>query len=168
MDFAGRRGRQQGRGMTPLASGVLFLPLGLAYLLASLAARPLAARRGRGLVPAGGLAIAAGEMLLLAAVTHDAPAVWLVPGLAATGAGMGLTSAPLATVVLARIPSGEAGVAAGLLATITQAGNAIGVAVIGVIFYASFHGYAHAFTNSLLYLTGVALALVLAARALPE
>jgi EmrB/QacA subfamily drug resistance transporter len=158
---------QQGRGLTPLASGVLFLPLGLAFLFASLAARPLTARRGRAVAASGGLAIAAGELLLLAAVTHDASAAWLVPGLAATGAGMGLVYAPLATVILARVSPEHAGAAAGVLATTQQVGNAIGVAVVGVIFYASFRGYAHAFTDSLKYLVCVALALAVLVRTLP-
>jgi MFS family permease len=106
---------QRGRGLTPLTSGVLFLPLGLAYLLASLAARSLVVRLGRRIVAIGALVIATGEILLW--LTVDEPVGWLIPGLAVTGAGMGLAFAPLATVILTRISSEHAGAAAGVLAT---------------------------------------------------
>jgi MFS family permease len=145
---------------------VVFLPLGLAYLLASLAARPLVARLGRRIVTIGGLAIAIGEVLLRFAVVQDAAVGWLIPGLAVTGAGMGLAYTPIATLILARVRPEHAGAAAGVLATIQQVGNAIGVAVIGVIFYSSFRGYTHAFDGSLDYLVCVALILAAAVGAL--
>jgi predicted MFS family arabinose efflux permease len=150
---------QQGRGLTPLASGVLFLPLGVAYLLSSLGARSLVARLDRMVIALGGLVIAAGEVLLWFSVTHQVPVPWLIPGLVVTGTGFGLAFAPLATVILARVPGEHAGAAAGVLATVTQMGNALGVAVVGLIFYASFRGYPHAFADSLVYLVCVALTL---------
>lgn len=45
---------------------------------------------------------------------------------------MGLAVIPLADIVLAQIPEGDAGSASGLLTTTQQLGGAIGVAVIGV------------------------------------
>jgi EmrB/QacA subfamily drug resistance transporter len=158
---------QQGRGLTALSSGLLFLPLGGTYLLASLAARPLAARVGRQIIAAGGLTMAVGEILLRVAVMQHAAVGWLIPGLAITGTGMGFAYAPLATMVLSRITAQHAGAAAGVLATAQQVGNAIGVAVIGVIFYSGFRTYTHAFAGCLIYLSCMALALAALVQLIP-
>lgn len=159
---------QQGRGLTALSSGVLFLPLGATYLLASLAARRLVTRLGRQIVAAGAAGMALGEAVLWAAASHQAPVAWLIPGLAVTGTGMGLAFAPLATVVLARTAPRNAGAAAGVLATAQQVGNASGVAIIGVIFYSGFTTYAQAFGDSLVYLACVALVLAALVQVIPS
>jgi EmrB/QacA subfamily drug resistance transporter len=158
---------QAGRALTPLASGVLFLPLGAAYLLASLTARTLVTRLGQQVIAIGGITIAAGDVLLRTAVVHDATVGWLLPGLIVVGSGMGLVYGPIATVILSRVRPEHAGAAAGVLSTTQQVGNAVGVAIIGVIFYAGFRGYAHAFGDSLIYLAAVAPLLAAAIQAVP-
>ncbi|KZM73896.1 hypothetical protein [Nocardia terpenica] len=106
-------------------------------------------------------------------------ALWLVPGLIIDGAGLGLAVAPLTTTVLARMTPQHAGAASGVLATGLQVGNALGVAVIGVVFYGLLPpgaeavagwnaGYGHAFGWSLVYLTGVAVALIALVQVLPR
>jgi sugar phosphate permease len=85
------------------------------------------------------------------------------------GAGMGLAIAPLATLVLAAVPEREAGSASGLLATAQNVGNAIGVAVIGAVYFgAASGGVAHAFQLSLAALAVVLLGVVALARRLPR
>ena len=87
---------------------------------------------------AGALIIAAGMAGLIAAVHHYGAAVttWdLVPGLVAAGLGLGAVIAPLADIVLARVPHRDAGSASGVFNTGLQLGNSIGIAVIGVIFF---------------------------------
>jgi MFS family permease len=97
----------------------------------------------------------------------------VTPRLVVEGAGTGLALAPLASTVLARVPPDRAGSAPGLLTTALQVGNAIGVAIIGVVFYhalghsADRTGYAHAFRTSLGYLVAVALFLAAVVRLLP-
>jgi hypothetical protein len=76
---------------------------------------------------------------LIAVVHHFGAAVttWdLVPGLAAAGLGLGAVIAPLADIVLAHVPQREAGSASGVFNTGLQLGNSIGIALIGVIFFA--------------------------------
>jgi MFS family permease len=85
----------------------------------------------------------------------------LVPGLVLVGAGMGLVLAPLATVILQTLEPERAGAASGMLTTMQNVGNALGVAVTGVIFFGALRsGYAHAFELALaelaLLLAGVA------------
>jgi EmrB/QacA subfamily drug resistance transporter len=162
---------QQGRGMDALASGVLFAAIGVGYMATSTTARWFAIRLGREVIAVGGLTRALGLLLLLLAVLHigvHGSAWWLVPGLIVDGAGMGLGLAPLATVVLSRVTPQHAGAGAGVLTTTAQVGNAIGVSLIGILFYQQLAGqshdtgYAHAFEVSLIYLmaTGVLVALL--------
>ncbi len=129
---------QLGLGFTPLHAGLTFLPFSLGVLVSSGAAARLAPRFGRGVTMAGALIIAAGMVSLIAIVNHYGAAVttWeLTPGLAAAGAGLGAVIAPLADIVLDRVPRQHAGSASGVFNTGLQLGNSIGIAVIGVIFF---------------------------------
>ncbi|HEY2304997.1 MAG TPA: MFS transporter [Streptosporangiaceae bacterium] len=130
---------QTGLGFTPLHAGLSFLPFSLGVLVSSGAAARLAPRFGRGVTMAGALIIAAGMIGLIVAVHHYGAAVttWeLVPGLVGAGLGLGAVIAPLADIVLDRVPHQDAGSASGVFNTGLQVGNSIGIAVIGVIFFA--------------------------------
>src|SRR6516164_8354058 len=129
---------QLGLGFTPLHAGLTFLPFSLGILASSGAAARLAPRFGRGVTMAGALIMAAGMAGLIAAVHHYGAAVttWeLVPGLVAAGLGLGAVIAPLADIVLDRVPHQDAGSASGVFNTGLKLGNSIGIAVIGVIFF---------------------------------
>jgi EmrB/QacA subfamily drug resistance transporter len=140
---------QNGRGLHPLAAGLVFTILAGAYVVASVQAPALAARHGRTVIAAGALALAAGHALLLGAVADigvGGALVALVPGLVLVGAGMGLVLAPLASIILSSLQPDRAGAASGMLTTMQNVGNAIGVAVTGVIFFGALSsGYAQAF-----------------------
>jgi len=130
---------QLGLGFTPLHAGVTFLPFSLGILVSSGAAARLAPRFGRGVTMAGALVMAAAMAGLIVAVHHYGAAVttWeLVPGLVGAGLGLGAVIAPLADIVLDRVPHQDAGSASGVFNTGLQLGNSIGIAVIGVIFFA--------------------------------
>lgn len=129
---------QLGLNFTPLHAGLTFLPFSLGVLVSSGAAARLAPRFGRGVTMTGALIIAAGMAALIVIVDHDGVAVttWdLVPGLVAAGLGLGAVIAPLADIVLDRVPAQHAGSASGVFNTGLQVGNSIGIAVIGVIFF---------------------------------
>ena len=140
---------QNGRGLSALESGLIFLPLGLGYFVASAVSAKAAARLGRQVLALGALVVSAGY-LLLAATASDSTG-WLIPGLVIAGVGMGFAIAPMPSIVLAGIESDHAAAASGVVSTAQQAGNAIGVAVIGVIFYHALGGgsYPHAFALAL-------------------
>jgi EmrB/QacA subfamily drug resistance transporter len=162
---------QEGRGLDPLGAGLVFTILAGAYLVASLRAPALTMRLGRDLITAGALALAAGDVLLLAAVARSGTGgpLWaLAPGLALIGAGQGLCITPLTTTVLGHSDPRRAGTVSGVLSTMQQVGNAIGVAVIGLIFFGASGGVAGGFAASLLGLAGLALAVALLSRLLPR
>src|SRR5215469_1216605 len=129
---------QLGLGFTPLHAGLTFLPFSLGVLVSSGAAARLAPRFGRGVTMAGALIMAASMTGIIVTTHHYGPAVttWeLVPALVGIGLGLGAVIAPLADIVLARVPAQDAGSASGVFNTGLQLGNSIGIAVIGVIFF---------------------------------
>lgn len=163
---------QQGRGLEPLAAGLVFTVLAVAYVVAATIAPGLAARHGRAVIGGGALVLAAGHMMLLLAVADvgvRGTVAVLVPGLVLVGAGMGLVLAPLASTILTTLDPGQAGAASGMLSTMQNVGNALGVAVTGVIFFGALHGgYAHAFELSVAELAVLLLAVAGLSRLLPR
>ncbi|MET9176643.1 MFS transporter [Kitasatospora aureofaciens] len=129
---------QLGRGLDALGSGLVFTAIGLGYLLTSNATHLVTARLGeRRTITAGGLLMAVGLGLLALAAydAGDASVWWLAPGLFVDGFGMGLVIAPVTTVSLAAVEPGLAGAAAGVVATVQQVGGAVGIALIGLVYY---------------------------------
>jgi EmrB/QacA subfamily drug resistance transporter len=161
---------QAGRGLGALASGVLFTAIGGGYLLTSTTAHRVSERLGGRTVPVGALVMAVGLAGLWAAVhaSGTSGGLWqLVPGLFVDGLGMGLVIAPLTHAALAGVPAAMVGSASGVVTTIQQICGALGVALIGIVFYGAVGAggdparYPHALGLCLVYL--LALELVLAA-----
>ncbi len=91
-----------------------------------------------------------------------------MPGLVLVGAGMGLGITPLATIILSGMKPEQAGSASGALTTMQNVGNAVGVAVIGVIFFGAMDsGFAVAFQWSLAALAAILLSVAVLTRLLP-
>jgi EmrB/QacA subfamily drug resistance transporter len=137
---------QEGRGLSPIKAGGVFAVLAVGYLATSFRAPALTMRFGRRVVAAGALVAAVGDLLLVLAVHSGGggPVAALFPGLFLLGAGQGLCITPLTTTVLSHADASRAGSVSGALSTAQQVGNAIGVAVSGVIFYGLLgdgHGY---------------------------
>jgi EmrB/QacA subfamily drug resistance transporter len=163
---------QQGRGLDPLQAGLVFTIMAVAYVVASARAPQLAARLGRKLPTAGAVVLAAGHGVLAATVLDIGTghtAALLVPALLLIGAGMGLVLTPLTSTVLANLTPASAGGASGALSTVQQIGNALGVAITGIIFYGALErGLPHAFELSLAELAAVSLAVAACSRLLPS
>ena len=166
---------QQGRGLSPVASGGVFSVLAAGYLATSFRAPALTMRFGRRVIAAGAVTAALGNAALVAALLAHAgaaPVAALFPGLFLLGAGQGLCITPLTTTVLSHADASRAGSVSGALSTAQQVGNAIGVAVSGVVFYGLLghgDGYAAAYRWSLtemgVLLAGVAALTFLMPRA---
>ena len=159
---------QDGRGLSALQSGLVFLPLGAGYFVASAQSGRLAGRLGRQVLTLGSLMVSAGYLLLAVAV-HDGTG-WLVPGLVIAGAGMGFAMTPLPAIVLSRVKPDHAATAAGVLSTAQQAGGAIGVAVIGIVFYDALGdgSYGHAFQAGLEVMAALGLVVAALVQLLPR
>jgi EmrB/QacA subfamily drug resistance transporter len=167
---------QQGRGLDALGSGLVFTPLAVGYLAASIAAQRLQ-RLGRQLLALGGVVRAAslaGLLLTVGAVGAGGSLALLLPALVLDGIGMGLLTAPLIATVLADLTPDHAGAASGVLSTAQQVGNALGIALVGALFYGALGttpapgDVAHAFELALVAVAAVSLAVALLVQALPE
>ncbi|MGO9885807.1 MAG: MFS transporter [Solirubrobacteraceae bacterium] len=162
---------QLGRGMSALSSGLVFTIMAVSYLATSMPAPTLTERYGRRVLTVGSLTLAAGHLALLAAVASvgvGGSVVVLVPGLILIGAGMGLGITPLTTIIMTGMKPEHAGGTAGVLATAQNVGNALGVAVVGVVFFgAASQGFAYAFELSLGVLAAILIVVAVLSRVLP-
>jgi EmrB/QacA subfamily drug resistance transporter len=163
---------QQGRGLSPLGAGCAFTLVAAPYLVTSVLAPGLVARWGRYVVTAGALLLAAGHADLALAVQRGGAATALAaiaPGMALAGAGMGLCIPALTSVVLGAADPRTAGAVSGALSAVQQIGNAVGVAVIGMVYFGALAaGVPHAFTVSLDALAAVVTGLALLSLLLPR
>jgi EmrB/QacA subfamily drug resistance transporter len=159
-------------GFSPLHAALTFVPLSLASVPAAGASVALAPRLGRRLPIGGALVVALGIGALLVGVHLDGSQMTtgtLLPGMIVTGLGLGLVAPTLLDVVLAGVNPHDAGSASGALNTALQLGGAIGVAVIGLIFYgAASAGVAQAMTHALWYSLAVAILSAAAMLLLPR
>lgn len=129
---------QSGFGYGALGAGVALLPLPAGLVVGAGLSVQLSTRLGRTVLQLGAVVSAAGSLWLAVTVGGGTTlSGWdMAPSLAVIGVGLGLTVAPLQDFVLAHAPEESAGSASGLLSTMIQVGNAVGVALLGVIFFA--------------------------------
>ena len=129
---------QRGLKIPPLAAGLAFIPLALAFVVASRHSGARAKHRGTKVLLEGcALQIAGLFALALMATMIDAPTpVALALIMLIFGYGQGLVMAPLSGAVLSTVKPVAAGSASGIYGTIAQIGNAAGVAAIGAVFFA--------------------------------
>ncbi|WP_037066228.1 MFS transporter [Pseudonocardia acaciae] len=155
---------QDGQGYSPLAAGLVTVAFPAGALPVAPFIGRLTVRYGRRVVLTGCAAAVLGALAVLVAA-GGAPRVgaWaLVPGLVLLGAGINLCIPPLVTLYLAAVPPRHAGSASGILSTVQQFGGALGVAVLGAVFFAGLAGgYPAAITGSMITM----IALLVAASA---
>jgi EmrB/QacA subfamily drug resistance transporter len=121
-------------GLSPLETGVRFLPLSLVSFFAA----PLAGRLS-GHLPirallSSGLALNAIAMWSMSRVSTDSHWTVLLPGFVIGGIGIGFVNAPLATTAVSTVAVQRAGMASGINNTFRQIGIATGIAALGAIF----------------------------------
>jgi EmrB/QacA subfamily drug resistance transporter len=163
---------QDGRGLGPLASGTVFTAVAVPYMVGTRnAARVLGRFGARAAITIAALVLGAGHALLLAtvaAIGTGGSVLWLVPGLAVGGVGMGVTLSGLVGTVMASVQPQQAGIVSGTSSTLQQVANAVGVALVGIIFFGRLDtGMVNAFEASLVYLVATTVAVGLAAVFLP-
>ena len=142
--------------LPPLQAGLVFVPLTLAFVVASRHSAARARHRGtRVLIEGCAVQILGIAILVLTVTSLDAPSapllalVWTI-----FGYGQGLVMAPLSGTVLATVKPASAGSAAGIYGTTSQIGNAAGVAAIGAAFFsieAAWSGRPALFVSSALF-----------------
>jgi EmrB/QacA subfamily drug resistance transporter len=142
---------QIGEDFSPLKAGLTAVAFSAGSFLVAPAAAPLARQYGRTVLVTGAALMTVGIIAVSALAghvgIHGSP--WpVVPGLVVAGAGLALLVIPLVNVVLAAAPAEAAGSASGVYSTAQQLGGAIGVALLGTIFFDSL-GSGHTFAAAL-------------------
>jgi EmrB/QacA subfamily drug resistance transporter len=165
---------QEVMGFSPLQAGVRMLVWTGATTVTAPVAGVLAERYGPRAFMAAGLALQAGALAWIAAVTGPATAfASLVVPFAMAGVGMALVFAPSASALLSVVTPAQAGQASGTNNAIREVGGVFGVAVVSTIFSgAGSFGSAQAFVDGFTPAVWVGAAVVatgaLTALALPR
>ncbi len=123
---------QQILGYSPLISGLAVLPMVAAFVLSPAAAH-LSERVGAGPVIAGGLALAAAGLGVLASLRVGSSYWHVLGGFILTGAGMALSAAPATHAIVASLPQGKQGVASAVNDLSRELGGVLGVAILGSV-----------------------------------
>ncbi len=124
---------QQAEGMSPLATGLAFVPMTLLTAAVSPTAASLAARFGARMPVITGQAAMAVGLVVLALVPATAPTWLLVAAMIPVGAGGSLAVPALTSLLLDHVAPEKAGTATGVLNTARQVGGALAVAVFGAL-----------------------------------
>jgi EmrB/QacA subfamily drug resistance transporter len=130
---------QIGLGFSPIHAALTGLPvaIGIALTMATLG-ESLIPKLGRYSLTIGTVVMGVGLVVTTWVLRHYGIAVhsWqCIPGLLLVGMGMGLVFGALFAAVLNGVDTRHAGSASGTLNAVQQVGGAIGVALIGVIFF---------------------------------
>jgi EmrB/QacA subfamily drug resistance transporter len=129
---------QSGRGYSALLAGLAITPFALGSAVAAAIGGRLATRLGRPLVAAGLVLVAVGLAGTDVVINRvDGGSIgWATAGpLLVAGIGSGMVISPNQTLTLAEVPVRRAGSAAGVLQTGQRIGTAVGIAVVGSLFF---------------------------------
>ncbi len=123
---------QQLRGLSALATGMLFLPMSLiGFVLTPFSAR-LAQRVGAANVVTSGLSVMTVGMVAIAIVATPDTADWVLSVLLILiGLGGPLVMPMTTALLLEHVPTAQAGTASGVFNTSRQVGGALAIAVFG-------------------------------------
>ena len=170
---------QDGLGLSPLRAGLAFAPLGVAFACSSFfLARRVADRIGNRVIVLGavlsllGLAV---TFLVLAVQGTEVTALELIPGGILVGLGNGMAIPSMIGAVLSSgIEPHKAGMAAGVLTTAQQFGNAVGATVLGTVFFSvlgagvDMHSFVSAMQTTVAVGIGIVLVVLASAFLLPK
>ncbi|MEU6552814.1 MFS transporter [Streptomyces sp. NPDC046915] len=132
---------QVGLGWSPLRAGLTGVPFSIAVSVAAgMSVQKLVPRFGRKVLQAGPLLMGLGVLIYIGEAHRYGQGIasWqMALPLVVMGVGMGLIVAPLTDAVLSEVPREHAGSASGLINTVQQMGNALGLGLVSVVFFGS-------------------------------
>lgn len=160
--------QQEGRGVTPLYTGLAIVPYGIGLFLGPIASSPF--HRLRPKLLAIGMCIQVTFYALVGVLVWTGVADWRLSAIVfLAGFGQGIAFPRLFNTVLGDVPPHQAGVAAGILNSALQIGAAVSAAIIGTLFFAVLdpaggeRAYGHAFAIAQWALTSALFAAMLIA-----
>jgi len=127
-----------GYGWSPMRTALTGLGFPVGIFLTTGVAQRFAVTQGRRLIQIGLTVMAAGMVLLIWAFLSRGmeATVWLLAApILVMGLGMGLCVSIVTTVVLADVPARSAGAGSGVTNAVLQLGAAVGIAIVGAIYF---------------------------------
>jgi EmrB/QacA subfamily drug resistance transporter len=123
----------QHHGLSPLGTGVVFLPMMLVGLVLTPLVPRVVERTGARVVVVTGLAAMTAGLIGLALIPGTAPTEVVAAVMVLVGLGGPTVIPPVIAVLLGAVPGHRAGTASGVLNTSRQLGGALAVAVFGAL-----------------------------------
>ncbi|GAA0336104.1 MFS transporter [Streptomyces blastmyceticus] len=139
---------QNTRGLSALHAGLYLLPMAVMNIVTSPLSGRLTATRGPRLpLLLAGAATTAGGALLAAGAAFTTDAL-LFTAYVLIGMGVGMANTPVTNAAMSGMPKEQAGVAAAIVSTSRQFGQALGVAVLGAVLTTGLHGGSTGYTQA--------------------
>jgi EmrB/QacA subfamily drug resistance transporter len=141
---------QDNLGLSPLTTGVAFLPMTALIVISSTTAQTrFLPRTGAKPLIVTGMVLGLVSMLLLTRLSPSSSyAGGLLPSLMILGLGMGLIFAPAFGTATLGVDGSEAGVASAMVNTSQQVGGSVGTSLLSTLFASSAAAYAHSHAPS--------------------
>jgi EmrB/QacA subfamily drug resistance transporter len=134
---------QQVLGYSALQAGLLAAAMTVMSIVGAFVGQAVVARLGLRKIAAGGLVLVVAGCLLLLGISADGnPLVQVLPAMLVFGAGLGAAFVACQIAALTGVREQESGLAAGLIDTSFNLGNAIGIAIatsVAVVTTAAMH-----------------------------
>jgi EmrB/QacA subfamily drug resistance transporter len=143
---------------SPTHAGLTLTPMTVGMVIAMFASFAVVGSWGRHMLHVGTALVAAGAVTLALTISgaHSASSWQLAPGLFVIGLGAGFAFGQLFDFILAGVAMEEVGSASGVLNAVQQLASALGVAILGTLFF-SRTGAGHLPTDGLTTCAWVAL-----------
>ena len=134
---------QLGEGWSPIHAGLTLTPMVVGLIVGMVVSGALVKKLGRHLLHIGVALIAIGATVMALTLAGKVSAsTWdLVPGLLFVGAGVGTVLGQLIQFVIGAVSMHEVGSASGVMEASQQLATALGVAVLGTIFFTVFKSH---------------------------
>jgi EmrB/QacA subfamily drug resistance transporter len=120
-------------GLSPLQTGLRFLPTTVIVMLSGPIAGRLADRVGSRVLMTGGLIALSIAMFWMTGITTHSGYGFLVIAFVLMGLGIGFVMSPMSTAAMNSVDRAKAGVASGILSMTRMVGGTFGVAALGAI-----------------------------------
>jgi MFS family permease len=163
---------QDGLHADALVGGLAVVPMAALFLVGSILSPKIINRFGRAAMAGGAILQAAGLALLITIIVTGWPHVAVIDlagPLTLLGFGQSIMSTGLYRVVLVDVPTHQAGIGSGVLITMQQAGQALGVAILGSIYLLlAPHNIALGFATAMGIQLGISVLFALGSRFLPK
>ncbi|MER7858863.1 MFS transporter [Amycolatopsis japonica] len=125
---------QLGLGFSPLKAGLTGVPMSLGMIV-GMGLVQAVRKHGRKVLHTGALIMTAGVVALLLLLGPETGPWLIAPALLVVGIGSGLIMGPYFEIALSGVEPAEAGSASGALTSLQQVGGALGLALLGTVFF---------------------------------